>query len=199
MKGLIRWGPILLEQTINVNMIKQEEITRIGKFQKAHGLKGELNTILDIDPEYFNEGNPMIVDIEGLFVPFYTESVRNKGNISYLVKLEGIASEKEASQFVNQEIFMLTKDRDKWLDNDEFYIDSFIGYEVVDNEKDNMIGKIIGIDDTTDNVLFQIKKGDETILIPVVDEFIVDVDEENMVIKMKLPEGLVDLNFKGEI
>ena len=178
-------------------MIKQEEITRIGKFQKTHGLKGELNTILDIDPEYFNEGNPMIVDIEGLFVPFYTESVRNKGNISYLVKLEGIASEKEASQFVNQEIFMLTKDRDKWLDNDEFYVDSFIGYEVVDSEKDNMIGKIIGIDDTTDNVLFQIKKGDETILIPVVDEFIEDVDEENMVIKMKLPEGLVDLNFKG--
>ena len=36
-------------------MIKEEDTIKIGKFQKTHALKGELNALLDIDPEYFTD------------------------------------------------------------------------------------------------------------------------------------------------
>lgn len=177
-------------------MIREEDITRVGKFQKTHGLKGELNTLLDIEPKYFEEDHPMIVAIEGLYVPFYIESIRKKGNFSYLVKLIGIDSEKEASQFVNQDIFMLSSDKDEWLDEDEFYVDSFIGFEVMNKDDNKKIGKIIGIDDTTENILFLLNRENEMIYIPVVDNFIVEIDEEDKIIVMDLPEGLVNLNIK---
>lgn len=181
-------------------MIKHEDITRVGKFQKTHGLKGELNTILDIDPEYFEEGKPLIVAIEGLFVPFYIESIRKKGNVSYLIKLEGVNNEKDASRFVNQDVFMLSADKEKWLDEDEFYVDSFIGYDILNRENNKSVGEIIDIDDSTENVLFIVKQKDseETVFIPVVDDFIVEVNEADKKIVMELPEGLIDLNLKGK-
>lgn len=51
-------------------MIEEKDIKAIGKFQKTHALKGELNAILDIDSEYVSEGNAVVVDIDGIFVPF---------------------------------------------------------------------------------------------------------------------------------
>lgn len=65
-------------------MIEEKDIKAIGKFQKTHALKGELNAILDIDSEYVSEGNAVVVDIDGIFVPFFASSVRPKGSTSYL-------------------------------------------------------------------------------------------------------------------
>ena len=69
-------------------MIKEEEIIEIGKFQKTHALKGELNALLDVGAEYLEDGNPLVIPVDGLFVPFYAESVRPKGTTSFLVKLK---------------------------------------------------------------------------------------------------------------
>ena len=74
-------------------MIKEEDTLIIGKFQKTHALKGELNAIIDIDPECFVEGKPLIVEIDGILVPFYVDTYRKKGSLSILIKLDGIESE----------------------------------------------------------------------------------------------------------
>ena len=73
-------------------MIEEKDIVQAGKFLKPHGLKGELNAVLDYDAEILEEDYPLIVDMDGIYVPFYAESVRPKGHFSSLVKLEGIDS-----------------------------------------------------------------------------------------------------------
>lgn len=60
-------------------MITKDEISAVGTLQKTHALKGELNMLLDIDSEYLTSGNPAIIEIDGIYVPFYAESVRPKG------------------------------------------------------------------------------------------------------------------------
>ena len=65
-------------------MITEEEITSVGKLLKTHALKGEMNMMLDIDPGYFEEGNPAVLDIDGIYVPFYSDSIRTKGSFSFL-------------------------------------------------------------------------------------------------------------------
>lgn len=40
-------------------------------------------------------------------------------------------------------------------------------------------------------------KDDEEVFIPAVDEFIEEIDDNDKIIKMRLPEGLVELNKKG--
>lgn len=178
-------------------MIRKEDIVTIGKFQKTHALKGELNMISDIDSEYFMEGNPLIVENDGILVPFYVESIRPKGTTSYLVKLEGINSEEEASIFVNNEISILKKDAEEWLDDTFEDLGELIGYSVIEDKTRVEIGRVERIDDSTSNILLILTdKDDEQIYIPFNEDLIVEIDDENQVIKMNLPEGLVDLNTK---
>lgn len=178
-------------------MIRKEELVEIGKFQKTHALKGELNMISEIDPEYFSLGNPLIVKMEGIFVPFYVESVRPKGSTSYLVKLEGVNSEKEASEFVNKEIHMLKKDSDDWIDEEFEDPDYWIGYEIVDADSGEVIGTVEGVDYSTQNTLFIVKSPtNDEIFLPANEDFIVEINEETKTIRMDLPEGLLTLNMK---
>lgn len=178
-------------------MITRDDILIIGKFQKTHALKGELNMISDLDPEYFLEGKPMILDYDGILVPYYVESIRPKGSTSFLVKLEGIQSEEDASPFVNKEIGVIKKDAEEWLDDEIMDSNDLIGFVIIDSDTGNELGKISRIEDSTSNLLFIIETPEgEEIFIPANEDFILEIDEDEKFIKMNLPEGLIDLNRK---
>ena len=195
MKGLMPSELALLEQKID--MITQEEIVNIGKFQKTHALKGELNMISDIDPEYFLEGNPLIVECDGILVPFYVESIRPKGSTSFLVKLSGIDIEEDAAQFVNKEIGILKKDAENWFDDELMDAEDLKGYSIIDAQTEKKLGIIERVDFSTANHLFIIREEDgEEVFLPANEDFINEVDEENHEIKMIVPEGLINLNKK---
>lgn len=175
-------------------MILTEDLIKIGKFQRTHALKGELNMISDVDAEYFKEGNPAIVDYDGIMVPYYLESIRPKGSTSFLVKLQGIDSEENASPFVNKEVYILKKDAEEWLPEEIIESDEWEGFEIVDEETGKVLGKIDYIDDSTANILFSVLTEDgREILIPANEDFITEVDEEAQTIRMNLPEGLLNL------
>ncbi len=179
-------------------MITEEEITSVGKLLKTHALKGELNMLLDIDPGYLEEGNPAILDIDGIFVPFYAESIRTKGSFSFLVKFDGINSEIEAKKLVNKTVYAL-RDRLKefMLENydEEFALyDDLVGYAIEDVEK-GFIGKVIEIDTNTENELFIVATPEgNTVYIPLTEDFIEKLDEDGKIITMRLPDGLLELN-----
>ena len=178
-------------------MIRLEEIIPVGKFQKTHALKGELNMISDIDPQYFLEGKPMIIENDGIMVPYFVDTVRQKGSTSYLVKISGIESEEEASIFVNKEINILKKDAEDWLPEEIEKESGLIGFKVIDISDDTLIGEIVDVEDSNVNVLFivETQAGDE-VFIPATEDFIEEIDEEKGVIKMKIPDGLLHINSK---
>lgn len=179
-------------------MITEEEITSVGKLLKTHGLKGELNMLLDIDPGYLEEGNPAVLDIDGIYVPFYADSLRTKGSFSYLVKFDGIDNETEARKLVNKSVFAL-RDRLKefMLENyDEEYAlyDDLIGWTIEDADA-GVIGKVVEIDTNTENELFIVETPEgKTVYIPLTEDFIEKMDEEEKRVYMRLPDGLLDLN-----
>lgn len=181
-------------------MIEESSLKEIGKFQKTHGLKGELNAIIDIDCDFFEDGNPLIIKIDGIFVPFYVESVREKGKTSFLIKIEGISDEKEASRFVNHHIYAEKSKMAEFLEIDESEIaddNELMGYSVYNDDK--IIGIIEGIESSTQNILLIIEGDDgQEIYIPLVEDFIMEINNENKYLKMILPEGIVDLNKKLE-
>lgn len=179
-------------------MIKREELFQIGKFQKTHALKGELNMISDLPVEYFEEGHPMIVEYDGIFVPYFINSIRPKGSTTFLVKIDGIESEEEASQFVNKEIYVLKNEAEEWLDEDLTDSSEFEDYEIIDSSTGFAIGKIEYVDDSTSNILFVAKnKYGEEIIVPATEDFIEEIDDERKIIKMNLPEGLLSINERN--
>ena len=78
------------------------------------------------------------------------------------------------------------------LPEDKFYFHEIIGFEVIDAAHGN-IGKIVSINDSTAQALFEIEKDGKQILIPMNDEFIEKVDKKNRTLRVITPEGLIDL------
>lgn len=180
-------------------MITKDEIVEIGKFQKTHALQGELNAVLDVDEDFLDDHRALVVEIDGIYVPFFTESARTKGATSFLIKLKGVDSQEEAQKLVNKEIYGLRKDLIDYMDDPDMELtNSFINYEIIDKHA-GPIGKVADVDNTTANVLFVIETPDgDTVYVPVVDEFIEEIDDDAAKIFVNLPDGLVELNKKSD-
>ena len=193
--------PISLITQNKSPMIKEDEIIEIGKFQKTHALQGELNALLDVDLDFAEEDHPLIVEIDGIYVPFFIESMRPKGSESFLVKLRGVDFQEEAAKMVNKIIYAMRRDLLEYYDTGEEEIvdeSDLIGYEVID-EHAGPLGHLKEINDLTQNVLLVIDTPDgQEIFVPFVDEFVKNINPDRRVLELSLPEGLVDLNKKSD-
>ena len=176
-------------------MIKKEDIFQIGRLIKPHGLHGELS--FEFTTGVFDETETpyFICEMEGIFVPFFIESYRLKNNNSGFVKFEGVDSDEEAKRLSKVNLYMsqalLPED---FSPEDVLNTDFYVGYQITD-QNGNIIGKIISIDDSTENILFDVLPDSGTgILIPASDDYILSIDDDAQVIQMEIPEGLLGLN-----
>jgi 16S rRNA processing protein RimM len=80
------------------------------------------------------------------------------------------------------------------LEGNKFYFHEVIGYTIEDKNFGE-VGKIVGVNDTTAQALFEVENNGKEILIPMNDEFIIKVDRKNKTIFVETPEGLIDLYF----
>lgn len=180
-------------------MIDKDKLIEIGKFQRTHALKGELNAILDVPEDYVEDGNPLVVFTEGIPVPYYAESIRPKGATSFLIKLEGVDSMEEASELVNAAIYADKVALGEYMEEEDMMLeDDLHGFRVVDSTAGD-IGELDYIDDSTENRLLVVEGRDgEEIFIPLAEGIITEIDEEHRTIHTSLPEGLLDLNRKND-
>lgn len=181
-------------------MITRAELTEIGRAIKPHGINGEIATAINQEVD-FGGLRCIVMDIDGIFVPFFIDSVRQRGSESVLVTIDGINDEKDAKELCGKTVYALKNDpaliSDRLdSDNDDsdegFYAEDLIGFKVATDDK--TIGEITDVDSSTDNLLFIITdKNGNTSYIPVADEFITGIDMETHIITMSLPEGLLEL------
>lgn len=172
-------------------MIKRDELISIGKFNKPHGIHGELSFTFTNDSFDRNDSPYIVCEMDGIYVPFFIGEYRFRGEKSGLITLQDINSEEKAKQFTHKEIFypkaFLSDDEE--LDTGSDY---FIGFTVIDKNHGE-IGEIVEIDSSTVNVLFVVKRKREEFLIPASDEYVCEIDELDKTILMDLPDGLLDI------
>ena len=78
------------------------------------------------------------------------------------------------------------------LEGNKFYYHEVIGFSMEDLHYGN-IGVITGINDQSAQALFEVKKDTTELLIPMIDEFIKQVDRKNKKIIVQTPDGLIDM------
>ncbi|MBD5214469.1 MAG: 16S rRNA processing protein RimM [Bacteroidales bacterium] len=175
-------------------MITRTELTEIGSITKTHGINGELNVIIPVDVD-LESLSCAVIDIDGIFVPFFMTGVRQKGADGYLIKLDGVTTEEEAVEFRGKTLYALSREVESEEGGDAdngLYADDLIGYKAC--SLDGLLqGEIIDLDTSTENILFIIERPEgNTCLVPVVDEFISDIDSDNKIVTFDLPDGLID-------
>jgi len=173
-------------------MIKEEDIFKIGRFAKPHGVKGEISLLTSSD--LFEEADePYVVcDIDGIFVPFYVEEYRYKSDNVVLLKLEHVNTEEGAREFVNLDVYYPLEGVEEETLVGDMTWDGFIGY-MVEDKKQGILGKITEVDESTINVLLHIDYNGNELLFPAAEELIIEVDHADKRMTVVLPDGLLDL------
>lgn len=161
---------------------------------KPHGIKGELNVLLSdmAEPDDdFAPGACLIVEIEGLDVPFFVESARSRGADSLLVQLTELSNEAEAAEMTGRTLYVYA-DPESLADDDELTAGALIGYEILPSDASEPIGRIADVTELTPGCWYFVLEGSEK-LIPAVDEMISGIDPDARTVSMTLPEGLTEL------
>lgn len=169
-------------------MIKKEEVFKIGRLGKAHGVKGELSFMFDDDVFDRVDADYLVLDVEGILVPFFIEEYRFRSDSTALVKFEGVDTQERARELTNTDVYFPRSLAES--DDEQLSWSFFVGFTMIDATTGQSVGKIAAVDDTTMNILFELEDGT---LVPAAEELIEKVDQKKKQITIALPEGLIGL------
>lgn len=168
-------------------MIRKEEVFKIGRLGKAHGVKGEVSFQFDDDVFDRTDADYLILDIDGILVPFFIEEYRFRSDNVALMKFEDIDTQDRAQELTGCDVYFPRALADE---DDAPTLTFLVGFDVIDAINGKTVGRIAAIDDSTANLLFKLADGR---LLPAADELISDIDQFGRTITMNIPEGLLEL------
>ena len=173
-------------------MIRRDDVYKIGKLGKPHGVKGEITFAITDDVFDRVDADYLVLDIDGILVPFYLEEYRFKNDDNVLVKFEDIDTQEQVRAYTGCEVYFPRHLSDS--DEENMSWAEIIGFQLVDAVIGRVVGTIDHVDDSTLNLLFEITSPEgEALLIPANNDLIEEVDIEKKMIRMAIPEGLLEL------
>ncbi|MGQ1890162.1 ribosome maturation factor RimM [Thermophagus sp. OGC60D27] len=174
-------------------MLEKSDFRSVGVLSRPHGIAGE--AAIRLSPEAMNwDLSPsfIFIEINNELVPFRISGMRYKADDIILVKSPFLSSEEEIRALMGCSVYLSDREIEQipaGLNN----LNAFIGFKVIDTNH-GMIGEIFELQDISGNPLFRIHKENDEILIPVAEEFIIKINNDEKIIEMKIPEGLLDIN-----
>lgn len=172
----------------------KDELVKIGYTQKPHGLKGELK--LFVEEQYEEDifaAETVFLGIAGRSVPYFIENIR--GGNALIVKFEDIndidAALKIANKSIEMRIADLIPDDERETEVVESY--SYLEGFVMIDKNSGPIAEIQSVIDTSHQELALLTYNGKELFIPLHDDIIMSIDEEDKKIIMDLPEGILDL------
>lgn len=179
--------------------MKRSDCTQIGKLIKPHGVNGEIS--VKFLPQWskgkkFKKQKSLFVEIyQGDdLVPFFIESAEADLNGAGRIKFEDYNNKDSIQDLTNKNIF-ISSEIFQNQNEGEFAPNLILGFEVSDINY-GIIGIVEDVLDNQKQEMLLLRKGARDILIPWVKEFIVKVDMKEKTIRLKIPDGLIDLNPK---
>lgn len=174
-------------------MIRTEDVYRIGRIGKPHGVKGEVSMTFNDDVFDRVDSEYLILSVDGILVPFFFEEYRFKSGETALVKFCDIDTKEQAQELTGCDVFFPKSLSDR--EEGELTFEELVGFSLIDSDHDNrLIGTISAVDESTVNVLFSVTTPEgNDILIPASDDFVTGIDTGKRQISVSLPEGLLDL------
>jgi len=170
----------------------------VAKVLKSFGTEGGI--IIRYNPqvlEEINEKRPVFIYFDGLPVPFFIEKLNDKATDQAFLKLEGMETRKLAEEVVGEIIYIERRKGGRFDtgQHSESNIPDIIGFEIFDPEGAD-IGTINSIHPYPNNLCIGVLRPGEIsneILMPLHDDFIVDIDIDNEKLILDLPKGILEI------
>jgi 16S rRNA processing protein RimM len=160
----------------------------VGKLRRPHGVHGEI--IMDVltdFPERLKPGKKMLAGDQ--HQPVQIRSVRGHDQ-ALLIAFTGIDTPEQAGEFRNQILYATVADQPP-LEDGEYYHHELIGLSVYD-EQGNLLGELAEIMETGANDVYVVRpEAGQEILLPAIDEVILEINLEKKTMSVHLLPGLI--------
>lgn len=164
------------------------EKIKIGKIVNTVGLKGEVKVY------NYSDSIEIYETVESIYVEdrlTVIENVRAQKNM-VILKLEG-ADDRNAAEALRGRELYITEDDLPELPEGQYYVRDLIGMSVTE-EDGNLLGHVTDVLQNTAQDIFEVEsENGKKLLIPKVDQFVLDIDAEKREITVRLIEGMLDL------
>ncbi len=161
----------------------------IGKFRKPHGIRGEIRmTVMTDFPELIEIGQPIYVGQN--YQPYIICNLRWQGQ-DLLVSLKEMPDRTAVEIFRNVLVYMKSDDIPAPPEG-EYYLHQLVGIEVITDEGKELgtLNEVI-ITGANDVYLVNSPEGKE-ILLPAIEDVILDVNLDDRVMLVHIIPGLLD-------
>ena len=169
-------------------MIREEEVYKIGRLGKTHGVRGEISFLFDDDVFDRTDADYLILRVDGILVPFFIEEYRFKSDANAIVKFDGIDTQERARELTGCDVYFPRSLAEG--DDGDISWSILVGFDILEAQSGKAVGRIAAIDDATMNILFELEDGR---LIPASEDLITAIDQKARTITMHIPEGLLEL------
>lgn len=161
----------------------------VGILRRPHGVRGEMIMSVMTDfPERLKTGATLFLGLDR--TPLTIRSLRHH-NAGLLVAFEGIDSREAAGNLRNQDLFVRADDRPP-LPEGEHYLHEILGLQVV-TEEGQTLGIITDFIETGANGVFVVQpESGKDILLPDIDEVVLEVNLREKQMLVHLIDGLVE-------
>lgn len=164
---------------------------KLGKINKAHGLKGDLKATLDEEfPINFSKLESVFVNLNNKLIPFFIENISVQGK-KIILSLEDIHDLKAAESLFDKDLYLpllLLPDDDGSL----FKYTDLIGYTVADRTL-GLLGKITDVYNLPGQDVLAMDYKNKEILIPASEELITKLEKKKKIVHIEIPEGLLEI------
>ena len=161
-----------------------EELFRVGVISNTHGIRGEVKVYPTTDNvRRFDDLKEVILDTGKEQLILHVTSVKYFKNMVIL----------KFKEFDNiNDIIPYKGENAIPLEEGEYYIADIIGSKVITDE-DKILGTLTDVLQTGANDVYVVKTKDgKEVLLPSIEECILDRDIENKIVKVHIMKGLLD-------
>ena len=175
--------------------MKIEDCFYIGYITKTKGLKGEVQVFFEYEEPNDLPLESVFAEINGKLIPYFISSFKLQNNQTGNFYFDDVDTIEKAEKLIRKKLYLpntLKPERD----DDEFLITDLKGF-IVHDEKEGELGEIIEINEYPQQYIAVVPYKFKEVLFPLNDDLIVEIDQENNILHVNLPDGLIEL-YIGE-
>ena len=168
-----------------------EELFRVGVISNTHGIRGEVKVYPTTDNvRRFDNLKEVILDTGKEQLTLHVTSVKYFKNM-VILKFKEFDNINDIIPYKGMDL-LVTRENAIPLEEGEYYIADIIGSKVITDE-DKILGTLTDVLQTGANDVYVVKTKDgKEVLLPSIEECILDRDIENKIVKVHIMKGLLD-------
>lgn len=171
--------------------MKHEEAFYVGYVTKTKGLKGEVQIFFEFDGYEQLEFDVVFADMNGKLVPYFVAESKLQVNKTGYFNFDDVDHIDKAQPLLKKKLYLPLSQMPE-RDESEFLYTDLKGFKAID-ETLGELGEILEVNEYPQQFIAMVSYKETEILFPLNEDFIVEIDDEEKILTLDLPEGLLNI------